>query len=368
MKIRRTLAILMSCLFAVSVLSVSVSAAGRFTDVPGNAYYADAVEWAVENDITFGTGANTFRPDAYCTRAQALTFIWKALGSPSSKYQYENFADVVPNDYFYDAVLWATENHITSGTSSTTFSPNQTVTRAQAMTFLYKAASAYWGETSTNPFGDVRTSDYYYRAVLWAVGQNITSGTSVTQFSPNAYCTRGQMMVFLYKYFVGDSESPNVPDYANAYKRQLQAHPLTTILFSYTNSEGEIITVFDDTDYTLYDIDKDGTPELIVNEDNSYYYIYTFDGRWTKLLGTFIWQYDDPIYAYDDAGIIVHEGGFGNLHFEQVYLYTIQNGKLENSEMLLDTETVSYDELDEYLSGFEPIDDFHLIDDFSLLS
>lgn len=367
MKLRRTLAILMSCLLAVSVFSVPASAVGRFTDVPDNAYYADAVEWAVENDITFGTGANTFRPDAYCTRAQALTFIWKALGSPSSKYQYENFADVAPNDYFYDAVLWATENHITSGTSNTAFSPNQTVTRAQAMTFLYKAANAYWGETITNPFGDVRVSDYYYRAVLWAVGQNITSGTSATQFSPNAYCTRGQMMVFLYKYFVGDSANPNVPDYANAYKRQLQAHPLST-MHSYTNAEGEIVTYFTDTEYTLYDIDKDETPELIIKEDSVDYYIYSFDGRWVKSLGNFSWLYADPIYAYGDAGIIVHDGGFGNLHFEQVYLYTIQNGKLENSEMLLDTETVSYDELDEYLSGFEPIDDFHLIDDFSLLS
>lgn len=174
------------------------TAQNPFVDVKEGAYYYDAVLWAVEQKITSGTSATTFSPDASCTRAQMVTFLWRAAGSPKVENGKNPFADVQADAYYYDAVLWAVEKGVTSGTSATTFSPDATVTRGQTVTFLYRNAGS--PEVSgTMPFTDVEADAYYAKAVQWAVQQKITTGTSETTFSPMSDCTRGQIVTFLYR-------------------------------------------------------------------------------------------------------------------------------------------------------------------------
>ena len=174
------------------------TAQNPFVDVKEGAYYYDAVLWAVEQKITSGTSATTFSPDASCTRAQMVTFLWRAAGSPKVENGKNPFADVKADAYYYDAVLWAVEKGVTSGTSATTFSPDATVTRGQTVTFLYRNAGS--PEVSgTRPFTDVEADAYYAKAVQWAVQQKITTGTSETTFSPMSDCTRGQIVTFLYR-------------------------------------------------------------------------------------------------------------------------------------------------------------------------
>ncbi len=169
-----------------------------FTDVPEGAYYYDAVAWAVENGVTSGTSATTFSPDASCTRAQMVTFLWRAAGSPEPESTVNPFTDVSASAYYYDAVLWAVEQGITNGTSATTFGPDATVTRGQTVTFLWR----YDGSpaASGSGFADVASDAYYADAVAWAASEGITSGTSATTFSPDNDCTRGQIVTFLYRY------------------------------------------------------------------------------------------------------------------------------------------------------------------------
>ena len=176
----------------------SGTAQNPFVDVKEGAYYYDAVLWAVEQKITSGTSATTFSPDASCTRAQMVTFLWRAAGSPKVENGKNPFTDVKADAYYYDAVLWAVEKGVTSGTSATTFSPDATVTRGQTVTFLYRNAGS--PEVSgTMPFTDVEADAYYAKAVQWAVQQKITTGTSETTFSPMSDCTRGQIVTFLYR-------------------------------------------------------------------------------------------------------------------------------------------------------------------------
>lgn len=170
-----------------------------FTDVSKNAYYHDAVLWAVQKDITSGTSNTAFSPDKVCTRAQMVTFLWKTMGSPEPTLAECKFVDVSKDAYYYKAVLWAVEKGITTGTTSTTFSPNATLTRGQAVTFLWNMAGKP-SVNSVNPFTDVSKNSYYYKAMLWAVDKGITHGTSTNTFSPSAFCTRAQIVTFLYKY------------------------------------------------------------------------------------------------------------------------------------------------------------------------
>ena len=174
---------------------------GVFVDVATGSYYEDAVDWAVENGITKGTDDTHFSPDGICTRAQAVTFLWRTAGSPASKTSAMPFTDVPVGSYYYDAVLWAVENGITEGTSDTTFSPNMTCSRAQIVTFLWRSEKSPAAGTA-NPFADVKSTAYYADAVLWAVKENITKGTTNTTFSPNADCTRAQIVTFLYRFTV----------------------------------------------------------------------------------------------------------------------------------------------------------------------
>ena len=171
---------------------------GVFVDVATGSYYEDAVDWAVENGITKGTDDTHFSPDGICTRAQAVTVLWRAAGSPEPETRTMPFNDVPVGSYYYDAVLWAVENGITKGTSDTTFSPNMTCTRAQIVAFLWRSEKSPAAGTA-NPFADVKSTAYYADAVLWAVKENITKGTTSTTFSPNADCTRAQIVTFLWR-------------------------------------------------------------------------------------------------------------------------------------------------------------------------
>ncbi|MCO7118800.1 S-layer homology domain-containing protein [Oscillibacter valericigenes] len=174
---------------------------GVFVDVATGSYYEDAVDWAVENGITKGTDDTHFSPDGICTRAQAVTFLWRAAGSPEPETRAMPFTDIPVGSYYYDAVLWAVENGITKGTSDTTFSPNMTCTRAQIVAFLWRSEKSPPAGTA-NLFTDVKPDAYYADAVLWAVKENITKGTTNTTFSPDADCTRAQIVTFLYRFTV----------------------------------------------------------------------------------------------------------------------------------------------------------------------
>ena len=169
----------------------------NFVDVPSTSYCYDAVQWAVANGITNGTDATHFSPNAGCTRAQVVTFLWRAAGSPDVSAKV-NFVDVSESSVYYKAIKWAVANGITKGTDATHFSPNATCTRGQVATFMYRAA----GEpavSGSGSFSDVASGSYCYNAVQWAVANGITKGTDATHFSPNATCTRGQVVTFLYR-------------------------------------------------------------------------------------------------------------------------------------------------------------------------
>ena len=173
-----------------------------FTDVKDSAYYNEAMLWAINSNplVTNGTSATTFSPDDTCTRAEVVTFLWRTQGCPEATRTDNPFTDVKEGAYYYKAVLWAAENGITVGTSATTFSPDEGCTRAQVVTFLWRMLYNPASTSSDNPFTDV-TDGYYHAAVLWAVEYKITVGTSATTFSPDAACTRGQIVTFLCRVF-----------------------------------------------------------------------------------------------------------------------------------------------------------------------
>lgn len=186
--------------FSMPSSNVTVTATFKknFTDVPNGSYFEEAVDWAVKKGITTGTGAALFNPDGICTRAQAVTFLWRAAGSPAPQSSAMPFTDVPAGSYYYDAVLWAVENNITKGTSATTFHPDMNCSRAQIVTFLWRSQKSPSAD-SANPFADVASSAYYADAVLWAVKEDVTKGTSATKFSPDANCTRAQIVTFIWR-------------------------------------------------------------------------------------------------------------------------------------------------------------------------
>ena len=171
-----------------------------FYDVPNGAYFYEAVKWAVKNGITTGVGNDLFAPEQPCTRAQIVTFLWRAAGSPEPKTA-SSFTDVPANAYYAKAVAWAVENGITNGMTATTFAPDATCTRGQSVTFLYRALKGT-ASGSTN-FTDVASDAFYADAINWAVANNVTNGTSATTFSPNSDCTRAEIVTFLYRAYQG---------------------------------------------------------------------------------------------------------------------------------------------------------------------
>ena len=169
-----------------------------FSDVAGGAYYNEAVRWAVKYGIASGTDAKHFSPDAACTRGQAVTFLWRAAGCPAPALAENPFTDVKPTDYCYDAVLWAVQTGVAKGTSASTFSPDAPCTRGQIVTFLYRAAGSPFGYANSG-YTDVPKTSYCAAPVAWAVALRVTSGTSAITFSPDALCTRAQIVTFLYR-------------------------------------------------------------------------------------------------------------------------------------------------------------------------
>ena len=170
-----------------------------FVDVKKDDYYYDAVIWAVGKGIAKGVTDTTFQPNASCTRAEMVTFLYRAAGSPEPTNKVNPFTDVAEDSYYYKAVLWAVEKGIAKGTSETTFSPNDPCTRGQTVAFLYRYANSP-AVSGSNSFADVSETAYYYDATLWAMSEKVTEGTSATTFSPNDLCTRGQIVTFLYRY------------------------------------------------------------------------------------------------------------------------------------------------------------------------
>ena len=170
-----------------------------FIDVPAGAYYARAVNWAVRKGITSGTTPSTFDPNVACTRAQAVSFLWRAAGRPAPDLKVNPFLDVPASAYYADAVLWAVEKGITKGLTPTAFGPNKVCTRAQIVSLLWNAADRP-SASIDNPFLDVPAGKYYEEAVLWAVEAGVTKGVSPVIFSPNAQCTRAQIACFLYNF------------------------------------------------------------------------------------------------------------------------------------------------------------------------
>ena len=176
-----------------------------FLDISPDDYFYDAVVWAVENGVTTGTGANTFSPHRPCTRGEIVTLLWRSLGLDelSSRSTYDPFVDVDPEDYFCDAVLWAAENGITTGTSADHFSPDKACTRAEVVTFLWRSHFPTELVMDGTGFSDVHAWDYYWIPVNWAVKEGITTGTGGDAFSPDMVCTRAQVVTFLYRYLGG---------------------------------------------------------------------------------------------------------------------------------------------------------------------
>lgn len=192
---------------------ISPNAASRFLDVPEGSYYEDAVNWAVQNGITSGTSANHFSPDAGCSRAQIVTFIWRMAGSPTVNTS-NPFKDVKSNSYYYNAVLWAISKGITSGTSTTTFSPNTPCTRAQILMFLWRYYDSQDLNVSFSTFNDIK-DQYYNKAVYWAIYKGIASGSTNTTFDPDKTCTRAEAVTFLYR----STRNNQVPANIHLYKK-----------------------------------------------------------------------------------------------------------------------------------------------------
>ena len=170
-----------------------------FTDVPAGAYYEAPVLWAVENGITSGVTADSFNPGGSCLRAQVVTFLWRAEGQPEPAITTSRFTDVKPTDFFFKPVLWAVEKNITSGVSATEFGSYVTCNRAAVVTFLWRAAGSPEPSSTNNPFTDVKSTDFFYKPVLWAVENGITSGLTATEFGPGTNCNRAQVVTFLYR-------------------------------------------------------------------------------------------------------------------------------------------------------------------------
>ena len=278
-----------------------VLASGKFRDVQNaGKYYYKPIYWAVDKGITSGTSATTFSPNEYCTRAQIVTFLWKAAGSPTASKK-STFTDVAPGAWYARAVSWAVEKKITSGISSTRFAPFSDCTRAQAVTFIWHAAGSP-SVTGASTFSDVPSSAWYRKSVKWAVKSGVTSGVSASRFAPNEYCTRGQIVTFLWKHYAAKTETKTetktakdlfakflaneIPAYesdGNAlYFRDLQSRhrgyaysgPSYTELDN--DGENEMILTWGDTPVHTYYFDaKDGKVKIFVSNDSTVWSFHT---------------------------------------------------------------------------------------------
>ena len=197
-KLRKTIIIFLAAALAACVGSYADNGMNRFDDVPESAWYGDAVEWAVEEGVADGTGNDTFSPDDVCTRAQIVTFIWRMAGAPEPSERFaETFHDLNPDAYYYEAMLWANEEGLVSGTSANTLSPDEYCTRAQAVIMLWRYCGA--DDSYTTYFVDAPESAYYSKAVAWASNRYVADGMTLLEFSPDGTCTRAQIVTMLYR-------------------------------------------------------------------------------------------------------------------------------------------------------------------------
>ena len=188
-------------LFGIGALAAPQAAADVFSDISKGEYYYDAVIWAVDTGITKGTEASLFSPYMPCTRAQAVTLLWRAESCPGASITENPFTDVSEASFCHDAVLWAVENGVTNGTTDTTFSPNKACTRAEIVTFIWRSQGCPAPESAVCPFTDADPDAFYYEAMLWAVENGITKGTTDTTFSPDKVCNRAQIITLLYRLY-----------------------------------------------------------------------------------------------------------------------------------------------------------------------
>ena len=172
-----------------------------FTDVPEGSFFYDPVLWAVKNGVTSGATPTTFDPNGSCMRAHVVTFLWRALGQPEPSSTDNPFVDVKPSHFYYKAVLWAVQNGVTAGLDATHFGPNAICNRAQVVTFLYRTLGQPPVSSDSSPFTDVSKGVWYEKPILWAVENGITAGLTPTTFGPNAICNRAQVVTFLYRTF-----------------------------------------------------------------------------------------------------------------------------------------------------------------------
>ena len=268
---------------------------GNFADVAQNDYYYNAVRWGVERGIVSGTSANTFSPNEICTKAQILTFLWRANGSPEPT-RSNPFNDILEGRYYYKAAVWAYENRIASGRS---FGPDEPCTRAMTVTYLWMLAGSpvVTGDT----FSDVPFTADCVRAVLWAVSEGITGGTGKTTFSPDSICTRAQIITFIYRNEGYDrvatpNLAPSITDvyssWSEAYRDFVMNQKFLTAAYDYSSSDAPVHPWGTEgaQSATLYDMDVDGVPELFIHnghEDrySSMYYVYTFANEQIVYIG-----------------------------------------------------------------------------------
>ena len=193
-----------------------------FTDVPTGTYYEEAVSWAVENEITNGTAPGRFSPNKGCTRSQVVTFLWRAAGCPEPEKTDTSFTDVMYGAYYKNAVAWAVENGITNGLTETTFGPDATCTRGQIVTFLWRFKESPVSENAQSAFTDLKPNAFYLDAVAWAVENRVTNGMTDTTFCPDLTCTRAQVVTFLFRAMSITASDPENPDPADP------EHPIPT--------------------------------------------------------------------------------------------------------------------------------------------
>ncbi len=236
----------------------------RFEDVPETAFYADSVGWALVKDVTNGVDETHFAPAQGCTRAQVVTFLWRASGCPGLYNARNPFTDVKTDAFYYKPMLWAVEQGITNGTSATTFSPDAVCTRAQIVTFLWRARGSSRAVTGKNPFADVSKTGFYYPAMLWAAETGVTTGTGKTAFSPNDTCTRGQVVTFLARAFT----ERGFPPFPLANYEIVESRATWDEAMEYARSKGGKLVSFESPEefrFVLERIDAEGP------WDNTYY-------------------------------------------------------------------------------------------------
>ena len=301
-------------------------AVNPFADVPDGTWFTDAVLWAVEHEITNGTGEAAFSPDRGCTRGQVATFLWRAYGSPSFSLGMNPFTDVEEEQYYYAPVLWAVENGVTNGLSPDSFGPDKTCTRGQVVTFLWRAAGSPEPESDENPFTDVKENDYFYKPVLWAVENGITNGTSDTSFSPGNTCTRAHVVTFLYR-------SRSAADGAAHWKKAYLD------LIAEKEAQAESLGI------RLVFIDGDDVPEMFVRVGQNAVYeqlLCTFDGSAVVAHPYGKPDFNSQIEWIEGSGLFWEYDSDGKVSFDTIY--SLSGGQFEtvaSGYNQFDPETIS---------------------------